>query len=133
MRKKNRATYEFTVGRFERLLDLCKQYSRPKSPASFPSELSPLTAVVNQHGEALCEERVILEYRLPDRITAYGLWNDLLNMYPFAEELMDTGFSSRDGKAKAYLKELWDKAEVFAKAVEALGYHDVERPCLPSL
>ena len=133
MRKKNRATYEFTVGRFERLLDLCKQYSRPKHPETCPCELADLTAAVLRHGDELCEERVILAYRLPDRTDAYGLWNDLLNLYPLAEELMDTGFSSRDGKAKAYLKELWDKAEVFAKAVEALGYHDVERPCWPSL
>ena len=133
MRKKNREKYEFTVTRFERLLDLCKQYSRPKHPETFPCELADLTAAVLRHGDELCEERVILTYRLPDRTDAYGLWNDLLNMYPFAEELMDSGFSSRDGKARAYLKELWDKAEVFAKAVEALGYHDMDEPRWPSL
>ena len=133
MRQKNRQKYDWTVTRFERLLESAKRHSRPKDAASFPNELSPLTAVVVQHGDGICEERVILEYRLPDRITAYGLWNDLLNTYPFAEELMDTGFSSRDGKAKAYLKELWNRANIFAQAVQALGYHDVDELRWPAL
>lgn len=133
MRKKFRPEYDRTVKSFEFLLDAAKRHCRPKDPASFPSELSQLTDVVNQHGGRPCEERVILEWRLPDRTTAYGFWNDFLNVYPSAERLMDSAFSSRDGREKARLQMLWDKAAVFAHAVEALGYHDVDEPLWPAL
>ena len=94
-----------------------------KDPLTFPAELAPLLKNLNRFDEATGEERLLLLYRLPEWKKSYSIWWRLIDVYSDAESVCDR-LSAEDFEQHKKLRDLWLQADVFVRAVEAVGYHE---------